>query len=64
MKRTALAGLALALTISGAFAAKEWGIDGEEVVRADATVVDLLCEVTGNCADNCGDGKRQLGLSV
>ena len=62
MKRATIAGLALAVTMGGAYAAKEWGIDGEEIVRADVKVVDLLCEVTGNCVDNCGDGKRQLGL--
>jgi hypothetical protein len=62
MKRTLLASLAMAMTVGGAFAANEWGIDGEEKMRADVKVVDLLCEVTGNCVANCGDGKRQLGL--
>ena len=25
-------------------------------------VVDPLCELTGDCPDNCGDGRRQLAL--
>ena len=62
MKRTILAA-GLALAISGpAFAASEWGIEGEAKTRAEVKVVDLLCEVTGQCAENCGDGRRQLGL--
>ena len=43
-------------------AAKEWGLIGEEIVRFDGKVVDVLCELTGNCPDNCGGGARQLGL--
>ncbi|MEM7547986.1 MAG: hypothetical protein AAF367_20885 [Pseudomonadota bacterium] len=43
-------------------AAKEWGLLGEEKATFSAKVVDLLCEVTGDCPANCGDGKRQLGL--
>jgi len=51
------------LLISGAAnAANEWGIEGEEKARFQAKVVDIACELTGNCPDNCGDGKRQLGL--
>lgn len=62
MKRTILAGLVLALAAGGVHAADEWGIDGEEKARADVTVVDLLCEVTGDCTENCGNGRRQLGI--
>jgi len=43
-------------------AADEWGIDGEEKARFEAKVVDIACELTGNCPPNCGEGKRQLGL--
>ena len=43
-------------------AAEEWGIDGEVKARFEAKVVDIQCELTGNCPDNCGSGKRQLGL--
>ena len=42
--------------------AKEWGLLGEEKARFDARVVDLLCELTGDCPTDCGGGKRQLGL--
>ncbi|MBG03937.1 MAG: hypothetical protein CMM59_07655 [Rhodospirillaceae bacterium] len=48
--------------ISTAQAADGWGIAGEKVVRWDAKVVDILCELSGDCPANCGDGKRQLGL--
>lgn len=61
--KTYFIGAALALALSGPVSAAEgWGIQNEKVTRADAKVVDLLCEVTGNCAENCGGGKRQLGL--
>ena len=43
-------------------AAEEWGIDGEEKARFEAKVVDVLCELTGDCPAECGGGKRQLGL--
>ncbi len=43
-------------------AAEEWGIDHEKVSRIEVKVVDVLCELTGDCPANCGGGKRQLGL--
>ena len=49
--------------ISTAQAADGWGIAGEKVVQWDAKVVDVLCELSGDCPANCCDGKRQLGLS-
>ncbi|RED51586.1 hypothetical protein [Aestuariispira insulae] len=61
MKKILTAIAALTFSFS-AQAANEWGIEGEEKARFDAKVVDILCELTGNCPDNCGDGKRQLGL--
>ncbi len=45
-----------------AHAAEEWGIEGEEVVRIGAVVVDVACELSGDCPADCGAGKRQLGL--
>lgn len=42
--------------------AKEWGLYGENPAFFAATVVDPLCELTGDCPDNCGDGRRQLAL--
>ena len=62
MKRSIMTACAMALVIGTAEAAEGWGIDHEKKTRVDAKVVDLLCEVTGDCADNCGDGKRQFGL--
>ncbi len=50
------------LTASTARAAESWGLPGEEIVRFEAKVVDLLCELTGDCPARCGAGKRQLGL--
>lgn len=60
----ALGTLALAVFAvqPGAQAAQGWGLPEEEEVRFDATVVDVLCELTGDCPDNCGNGTRQLGL--
>lgn len=43
-------------------AADEWGLPDEEIVRFDAKVVDILCELTGDCPPSCGAGKRQLAL--
>ena len=57
--------VAAGVLVAGAIsvnAATEWGIDNEKKTRAEAKVVDLLCEITGNCVPNCGNGKRQLGL--
>ncbi len=52
----------LALGTSGVRAAEEWGLPDEEVVRFEAKVVDIACELTGDCPANCGGGARQLGL--
>ena len=61
--KTILFGAAIALLVSNpGFAADKWGIAHEKVTRVDAKVVDLLCEISGNCAENCGGGTRQLGL--
>jgi hypothetical protein len=62
--------IALALVASPAVAqdfsegseAKEWGLFGESKARFTATVADPLCELTGQCAENCGNGDRQLVL--
>ena len=58
----ALLAFGLALSTNASRAAESWGLPGEEVVRFEAKVVDILCEVTGNCPAGCGAGKRQLGL--
>lgn len=41
--------------------ARSWNLAWEEPARFEATVVDMLCEVTGDCANECATG-RQLGL--
>lgn len=63
--KTILAVLTLALsaaTTSGAFAAESWGLPEEEKTRFEGKVVDATCELTGDCPDQCGGGKRQLGI--
>lgn len=63
MSRILIAVLALAfLAVAPANAADLWGIEHEKKARFEAKVVDILCELSGNCPDNCGAGKRQLGL--
>lgn len=64
MKRFFIPAFAAVLLFSPipADAAQGWGLIGEEIVRFDAKVVDLLCELTGDCPENCGGGQRQLGL--
>lgn len=42
--------------------AKEWGLYAEYPAFFAAEVVDPLCVLTGDCPDNCGDGRRQLAL--
>jgi hypothetical protein len=57
---------ALAALLAGLFfpvqAAEKWGLPDEKTARFEATVVDVLCELAGNCPPDCGGGKRQLGL--
>lgn len=67
MRALAAALIALALPagaadFSAGSEAKGWGLLGEEKARFEAKVVDLLCEVSGDCPTDCGAGRRQLGL--
>ncbi len=63
MRSIAFLWLAAAMVFAtSARAAEEWGIDGEAKARFEAKVVDIACELTGNCPEKCGAGKRQLGL--
>ena len=66
---TILLGTALALTspanaaeFSKGSKAKEWNLYGEEKALFSGKVVDVLCELSGDCPANCGDGKRNLGI--
>lgn len=54
--------LVLFAATGGANAADSWGLEGEKIARFEAKVVDIACELTGNCPANCGAGNRQLGL--
>ncbi len=64
MKRMVHAAIAASLLLAPALAlaAESWGLPDEQTTRFDATVVDLLCELTGDCPADCGGGARQLGL--
>jgi hypothetical protein len=42
--------------------AESWNLYAEQPARFEAKVVDILCEMTGDCPADCGAGKRQLGL--
>jgi hypothetical protein len=54
--------LAAALSVTPALAADEWGLENESVESFKAKIVDLACEIAGDCPADCGAGKRQLGL--
>jgi hypothetical protein len=56
------ASVASAQDFSEGSEARSWNLYAEEPARFEAKVVDILCEITGDCAENCGDGSRQLGL--
>ncbi|WP_424946055.1 hypothetical protein [Candidatus Spongiihabitans sp.] len=49
---------------SNAYAAKSWGISNEVKAKFTGTVVDIACQLTGDCPDNCGAGSKQLGLQT
>lgn len=54
--------LAHAQDFSAGSTAKSWNLYGEKPARFEARVVDLLCELTGDCPADCGAGFRQMGL--
>ena len=55
--------LALAvLSFQPARAAESVGAQYEKLTEMDGVVVDVLCELTGSCPKNCGEGRRLLGL--
>jgi hypothetical protein len=57
-----IAAPATAQDFSAGSAAKSWNLYAESPARFEAQVVDLLCEMTGDCPDDCGGGARQLAL--
>ena len=42
--------------------ARSWNLFAESQATFTGTIVDLTCEITGDCVENCGDGARQLGI--
>lgn len=42
--------------------ANTFGLSGEQKAAFSGKVVDILCELSGDCPENCGDGKRNLGI--
>ena len=42
--------------------AKEFGFEEEEKATFSGKVVDILCELGGDCAENCGNGNRLMGI--
>ncbi|TMM55403.1 hypothetical protein [Sulfitobacter sabulilitoris] len=62
---TALALLATPLAaqdFSQGSEARSWNLYAEVPARFEARVVDVLCELTGECAADCGAGGHQMGL--
>lgn len=53
---------ALAQDFSEGSTAKSWNLYAEQPATFEAKVVDMLCHLTGDCPDDCGAGKRQMGL--
>ena len=42
--------------------ARSWKLNAEIPARFEGKVVDLVCEMTGDCPSDCGAGKRQMGI--
>lgn len=53
---------ALAQDFSEGSNARSWNLYAEKPATFAAKVVDITCEITGDCVPNCGDGNRQIGL--
>jgi hypothetical protein len=62
MACTAACASASAEDFSAGSQAASWNLVGEEKARFSGKVVDILCELTGDCAEKCGAGTRQLGI--
>lgn len=68
MMRFSLAALALfaaplaAQDFSEGSTAKSWNLYAEFPATFEAKVVDVACELTGQCVADCGGGTRQMGL--
>ncbi len=42
--------------------ARSWNLYAEEPAVFEARVIDVMCDLTGDCPENCGGGDRQLAL--
>ena len=42
--------------------ARSWNLYAEQPAKFEARVVDIACELTGDCPADCGAGTRQMGL--
>ena len=67
MAAALMAVFATTAVADGAFSegseAKGWkNLAGREPAIFAAEVVDILCHLTGECVEKCGDGRRQMGL--
>lgn len=52
----------LAQDFSAGSTAKGWDLEGEAKALFQGRVTDVMCELTGDCPEDCGGGKRQMGL--
>ena len=43
---------------------ESWGVTAQQESAFTGKVVDVMCELNGNCADNCGEGSRQLAIKT
>jgi len=55
-------GVVMFLAPTTARSADPWGLRNEQKARFEAKVVDVLCELTGDCPASCSGSTRQLGL--
>ena len=62
MLRHALALMATLGAAGPVMAADSWGLEHEQPMEIEGKVVDLLCELAGDCPASCGAGTRQLGI--
>ncbi|WP_166443733.1 hypothetical protein [Rhabdaerophilum calidifontis] len=53
---------ALLALAAPAMAAEPWNIPHEKAVVLKGRVVDMLCQLKGDCPPGCGAGRRQLGI--
>lgn len=42
--------------------ARSWNLYAEVPALFEGKIIDVICELTGDCPANCGDGERQLAI--